>query len=162
MLTPIILARAVCLSVWSHCLCLHRAGGVAGGVCEQDIGSCLTVVPDALQYSLRGRWRGVSTDQCRHRHRCVSWKTGSGGGPAAGLWGVCEGNPSLVRRDPHQHAPFLGNSGKFPGPLRTARCVTLRSAVGGDGPAVCSLSTSEEIATGPGDNAGRPWTETEA
>lgn len=88
MLTPIILARAVCLFCLGSLSVCTGLGVVARGVCEQDTGSCLTTVPDALPYSLRGWWRGVSTDQCRHQHRYVSWKRGSGGGPAAGLW-VC-------------------------------------------------------------------------
>lgn len=75
-------------------------------------------------------------------------------GPAAGLWAVCSGGILLSREGAlPDTAPSLGNSGKFPGTLCTAKCMMLCSAVGGHGPAVCPISTSEDMAVGPGDDA---------
>lgn len=81
---------------------------------------------------------------------------GSGVGQAAGLRCVVGGILPLRDRALPDTAPSLGNSGKFPGALCTAKCVMLYSAVGRDGPAVCPISTSEDITTGPGGGESLP------
>lgn len=123
MFTPIIVEGHSAPAVWARSVSAQGSGGSKG--CQGEVAGRSSLML-CIRVKGEGR-RSGSTDQCRHSHCCVSCKRGSDGGPAAGLWGVRGGIILLWEGVLNDTAPFVGNAGKFPGPWRATKCMTLCS-----------------------------------